>query len=997
MTPRTSHRPAAWLVALTFCLPLAVLAAGMATVSQDPTRPAPKEGFQVEQLAHASPDEYFFGIGNDNNDYVPEGVDAYACPSIDVPKITTTKVVVTNEIDSVIVVTTNNVVTTNMVPLIALPKVNQSYIWGLGKSENDIFFGTLANGNLLVMAVYLDTGETNANSTGSYSESGNRYSPEVSEGAASIYSQTHSGLGDWRPPQLFQYNLPSHSLTLLDPLLPVTAQYNLTTLAGIRAGGSATPNAYNTHRMVMLAGPPTDHANGGVGFFLFDATTTQYVGTTINYNYNNVRRMACINGDLYFGVQKPNTMDGAVIRWVNNPKAAGWPFIFQDVGTLDNMGADICIHEGRLFCTTWPGYVEGSTEEILKLLGTMTPTDLYMRSPGLWMSPVVPTSGLTTAHRTQWKKLWSIASYEPDQVISLTLGGGALASFDGYLYFGTMQVPGTGQLGFEFVYGLPTRPTIPPGRPTLPATGSPTEDFVAYTNAMIVYTNSEPYFAYVVSNTSYYAANSAISTNTTRPISIFRGRNFRTPVSYQGVLINLGGDFETLYGYEKTPVYVPANNNFAASNWVWTANKMGKAPSMGAAGFGDFRNVYTWTMEVFKHTLFVGTYDGSLPNGSKKAFGITATNASVTYGSDLWCLHSSQASSFKPVSRNGLGNICNYGFRTMASDSNGLYIGTANPRNMRPNPTNSPAAGGWELLKVTRRNMAPFDMDADFESDPAWLTTAGATFAVRSASVTVTNMAGATGVLAAWADFDGDGYADPAVCNPSTGAWTVWLTSRNNVKSTLTALASSGAVPVSADLDGDGKADQALCTGTTGKITWRSTMAAKTYAITPTASPAGKAYIPALGDYNGDGTAELVWYVPPVSATVTGRILRSSLTTAAKYTIANLPGSFKGVPVPADYDGDGKTDFALNNAATGLIRVWPSSGGAFFDSPEPGAGWLPMVGDYDGDGHADFAWYNSAAGTLRIQSMGDTDTLGAWGIPVGSRPVAAPAAVWYTK
>jgi hypothetical protein len=338
----------------------------------------------------------------------------------------------------------------------------------------------------------------------------------------------------------------------------------------------------------------------------------------------------------------------------------------------------------------------------------------------------------------------------------------------------------------------------------------------------------------------------------------------------------------------------------------------------------------------------------------------------------------------------------------MAADSNALYIGTANPRNMRPNPTNSVGAGGWELLKVTRRPSAPFDFDADYESDPAWLTTAGATLVVRSANGSVTNLPGATGVLAAWADFDGDDYADPAVCNPSTGAWSAWLTTRDNVKVTLTTLASSGAVPVSADLDGDGKADQALCTGTTGKITWRSTKGAKSYAITPTASPAGKAYIPALGDYNGDGTAELVWYVPPVSATVTGRILRSSLNTAAKYTIANLPGSFKGVPVPADYDGDGKTDFALNNAATGLIRVWPSSGGAFIDSPTQGAGWLPMVGDYDGDSKADFAWYNTAGGTLRIQfssssETDDTDTVTEFGVPAGSRPVAAPAAVWYTK
>ena len=44
LTPRLS-------AALILCLPLTVFAAGMATTSQDPRRPAPKDGYQVEVLA----------------------------------------------------------------------------------------------------------------------------------------------------------------------------------------------------------------------------------------------------------------------------------------------------------------------------------------------------------------------------------------------------------------------------------------------------------------------------------------------------------------------------------------------------------------------------------------------------------------------------------------------------------------------------------------------------------------------------------------------------------------------------------------------------------------------------------------------------------------------------------------------------------------------------------------------------------------------------------
>ena len=64
------------------------------------------------------------------------------------------------------------------------------------------------------------------------------------------------GTGDWRPPQILRYNIPSRTLTLVDPGLPAAAQSNLMTLGGIRAGGAASTNKYNSHRMVLLAGPP---------------------------------------------------------------------------------------------------------------------------------------------------------------------------------------------------------------------------------------------------------------------------------------------------------------------------------------------------------------------------------------------------------------------------------------------------------------------------------------------------------------------------------------------------------------------------------------------------------------------------------------------------------------------------------------------------------------------------------------------------------------------
>ena len=70
--------------------------------------------------------------------------------------------------------------------------------------------------------------------------------------------------------------------------------------------------------------------------------------------------------------------------------------------------------------------------------------------------------------------------------------------------------------------------------------------------------------------------------------------------------------------------------------------------------------------------------------------------------------------------------------------------------------------------------------------------------------------------------------------------------------------------------------------------------------------------------------------------------------------------------MPADYDGDRVTDFAVWRASTGVWCVIRSSDDAVAIR-QWGAGYapyddIPVPGDYDGDGRTDIAIWRPAAG-----------------------------------
>lgn len=132
----------------------------------------------------------------------------------------------------------------------------------------------------------------------------------------------------------------------------------------------------------------------------------------------------------------------------------------------------------------------------------------------------------------------------------------------------------------------------------------------------------------------------------------------------------------------------------------------------------------------------------------------------------------------------------------------------------------------------------------------------------------------------------------------------------------------------------------------------------------------------AYNDYNGDGATDLavynsasgLWYV----------------STAYGIIVAwNFPWGGQGLrPAPGDYRGDGFTEYAVYNPVTGKWFIRTGAGLQIaWDLPWGGGGLISVYGDYDGDGISDLAVYDTASGAWYIRSVSGRIILwaGMWG------------------
>ena len=274
----------------------------------------------------------------------------------------------------------------------------------------------------------------------------------------------------------------------------------------------------------------------------------------------------------------------------------------------------------------------------------------------------------------------------------------------------------------------------------------------------------------------------------------------------------------------------------------------------------------------------------------------------------------------------------------------------------------------------------------------------------RATGVVLTRQLGVAGDIPVAADYDSDGTTDFAVWRPSTGMW--FVANSSTGRTWRRQWGTPGDIPVPGNYEiasgnifdfGASRTELAVFRPSNG--TWyvlnRQTGATHTSQL----GTAGDVPVPGFYDYYEPTGAPPParplpgFYVPtfavwrPSSGVWFVKNVRSGETSSKQL------GTWGDVPVLADYDNDGRTDFAVwrpYDAVTGVTGVWRilNSSTRRVRNRQWGVwGDIPMPRDYDGDGRVDIAIWRPSTGVWWIINSSNgsvaTQQWGAYGdVPV---------------
>ena len=284
--------------------------------------------------------------------------------------------------------------------------------------------------------------------------------------------------------------------------------------------------------------------------------------------------------------------------------------------------------------------------------------------------------------------------------------------------------------------------------------------------------------------------------------------------------------------------------------------------------------------------------------------------------------------------------------------------------NPNPNPNPNPAVFA-----------NPGDFNGDCKSDILWRNgSLEEVYEWLMNGTSILSQGSPGGPSSAWViegagDFNGDGKSDILWQNSGSGEVYLWLMNGTAIASQGTpgtVLPSSGWVIAGVgDFDGNGTSD----------VLWRNTISGDVYlwfmngttiasqGDVGVVSPSSGWNIVGVGDFNGDGKADILW-----QNSTSGEVylwLMSGTTIASQGSPGTVsPSSGWVIQGTGDFDGNGMSDILWRNSASGEVYIWLMNGMTLAGQGSPAtvsSAWsIKGTGDYNGDGKADVLWQNSS-------------------------------------
>ena len=183
-------------------------------------------------------------------------------------------------------------------------------------------------------------------------------------------------------------------------------------------------------------------------------------------------------------------------------------------------------------------------------------------------------------------------------------------------------------------------------------------------------------------------------------------------------------------------------------------------------------------------------------------------------------------------------------------------------------------------------------------------------------------------------DFNGDSIPDILWRNTTSGAWVMWL--MNNTFGVASVSVGSvdpnyklEAVP---DLDGNGKADMVWHEQTgDGQIAVFMMDGGTVTNVILLGGVKPHYHVEAAGDFDGDGKTDLMWHSAVDGGTVAWLMDATQVSMVRSVgVLTGSPGSSANAHIEAvgDFDGDTKADVVWRDPTTGMVTLWRMNGSA---------------------------------------------------------------------